>query len=49
MTRPSPGELLREAAALAHGFGWTLDAILDLEHPDRRTLLDELHVLTHHE
>jgi len=41
MTRPSPHELLAEAAELAYHFHWPLDAILDLEHPDRRQFLDE--------
>ena len=46
MSRPSPGELFREAAVLAHGFGWNLDTILDLEHSDRRRFVGELHVIT---
>jgi hypothetical protein len=41
MTRPSQQELWAEAAELAARFGWTLDAILDLEHRDRRRLLAE--------
>ncbi|HEY4349044.1 MAG TPA: DUF6760 family protein [Gaiellaceae bacterium] len=41
MTRPSPHELLAEAAELAFHFHWPLEAILDLEHPDRRQFLDE--------
>lgn len=39
MTRPSPQELLSEAAELAFHVHWSLDAILDLEHADRRALL----------
>jgi hypothetical protein len=39
MSRPSPGELLSETARLAHGYRWTLDAVLDLEHRDRRRYL----------
>jgi len=41
MRRPSPHELLAEAAELAYHFHWSLDTILDLEHPDRRRFLDE--------
>jgi hypothetical protein len=41
MTRPSPQELLAEAAELAYHFHWPLDTILDLEHRDRRRFLDE--------
>ena len=41
MTRPSPHELLAEAAELAYHFHWSLDTILDLEHPDRRRFLEE--------
>jgi len=41
MTRPSPHELLAEAAELAYHFHWPLDAILDLEHADRERFLDE--------
>ncbi len=40
MTRPSQHELLAEAAEIARRFGWPLDAALDLEHRDRRVLLD---------
>ena len=45
MTRPSPDELLGEAARLAYHLHWPLDTILDLEHADRRRFLraaDEL-------
>jgi hypothetical protein len=41
MNRPSPHELIAEAAELAYHFHWQLDAILDLEHPDRRRFLEE--------
>jgi len=41
MTRPSPRELFAEMARLAHHFHWSLDTILDLEHPDRRRFLRE--------
>jgi len=41
MTRPSPPQLLRETATLAHRFHWQLDTILDLEHRDRRSFLAE--------
>jgi hypothetical protein len=41
MRRPSPHELLAEAAELAYFFHWPLDTILDLEHPDRRLFLEE--------
>lgn len=46
MTRPSPQELLSEAAELAFHFHWSLDAILDLEHADRRRLLADARGLT---
>jgi hypothetical protein len=39
MTRPSQHELWAEAAELATRLGWSLDAILDLEHHDRRRLI----------
>jgi hypothetical protein len=39
MRRPSPDQLLGETARLAHRFHWSLDTILDLEHPDRRRFL----------
>ncbi len=42
MTLPSPHELIAEAAELAYHFHWPLDTILDLEHADRRTFLDEV-------
>ena len=41
MTRPSSQRLLSEAAELAYHFHWQLDAILDLEHADRRRFLAE--------
>jgi hypothetical protein len=45
MTRPSPDELVSEAAGLAFHFHWPLDTILDLEHADRRRFLDEARAL----
>jgi hypothetical protein len=39
MTRPSPEDLLGEAARLARHVHWPLDTILDLEHADRRRFL----------
>ena len=41
MTRPSPRELFAEMAGLADRFHWSLDTLLDLEHPDRRRFLAE--------
>jgi hypothetical protein len=40
MTRPSPEQLLAEAAELASRFHWPLETILDLEHADRQLFLD---------
>ena len=40
MTRPSPPELFAEMARLAHDLHWPLDALLDLEHADRRRFLE---------
>ena len=45
MTRPSPDELLGEAARLAFHFHWPLDTILDLGHADRRRFLREADLL----
>ena len=45
MTRPSPEELLAETAELAYSFHWPLDTILDLEHHDRQTFLNEAKAL----
>jgi hypothetical protein len=45
MTRPSPHELIAEAAELAFHFHWPLDTILDLEHRDRRRFLAEADAL----
>jgi hypothetical protein len=39
--RPSPDGLLGETARLAYHLHWPLDAILDLEHRDRRLFLGE--------
>ena len=36
MTRPSQHEMFAETATLVRSFGWSLDEVLDLEHPDRR-------------
>ncbi len=47
MTRPSPEDLLSEAAQLAYHFHWPLDSILDLEHRDRRRFLEEAEELSH--
>jgi hypothetical protein len=41
MRGPSAQGLLAEAARLAFHLHWSLDAILDLEHHDRRRLLAE--------
>ena len=46
MTRPSPRELLAEAAELAYHYHWDLGTILDLEHRDRRAFLDEAAALS---
>ena len=48
MTRPSSAEVLAETARLAHHFHWSLDTILDLEHPDRRRFLREADALAGH-
>jgi len=45
MTRPSRETLLSETARLAFHLHWPLDAILDLEHADRRRFLREAEVL----
>lgn len=39
MRGPSPAELYLEVARLAHGYRWSLDAALDLEHADRHRFL----------
>jgi hypothetical protein len=44
MRGPSPADLYSEVARLAHGYHWSLDAALDLEHADRRRFL---HILEH--
>jgi hypothetical protein len=46
MTRPSPRELIAEAAELAYYYHWPLDTILDLEHRDRHAFLEEADVLS---
>ena len=45
MTAPSPAELFGEVAHLAHCFHWPLDALLDLEHADRRRFLREVRAI----
>jgi hypothetical protein len=42
MRGPSPRQLFAETAKLAHRLHWSLDVILDLEHPDRRRFLNEV-------
>lgn len=46
MTGPSQEQLLSEAAQIARHFHWSLDAILDLEHHDRRHFLAEIDAMT---
>lgn len=46
MRGPSPDQLLVETARLAYHFHWPLDAILDLEHSDRRRFLAEAAALS---
>jgi hypothetical protein len=46
MTGPSPDDVLSETARLAHHFHWPLDAILDLEHADRRRFLAEAQAMS---
>jgi hypothetical protein len=45
MMRPSPEDLLGEAARIAYHLHWPLDTILDLEHADRRRFLREAEAL----
>ena len=45
MSAPSPSSLLAETARLAYHLHWPLDAILDLEHRDRRRFLTEAEAL----
>lgn len=42
MSRPSPDDVWSETAELAYHVHWPLDAILDLEHRDRRRILEEI-------
>lgn len=35
-----PAQLFAEVAHLASVFHWSMDALLDLEHPDRRRFLE---------
>jgi hypothetical protein len=44
MTTP-PDELLTEVAEVALRYGWSLDAVLDLEHRDRRLFLAQARAL----
>jgi hypothetical protein len=38
----APDRLYEEVAYVAYHFHWSLDAILDLEHPVRRRFVDEI-------
>jgi hypothetical protein len=40
MTRPSAQRLFAEMATLAERYHWSLDALLDMEHGDRRRFLE---------
>jgi hypothetical protein len=40
-----PDELLAEVAEVALRYGWSLDAVLDLEHRDRRLFLTHARAL----
>jgi len=40
-----PDELLAEVAEVALRYGWSLDAVLDLEHRDRRRFLAQARAL----
>lgn len=42
MRGPSPREMYAEMARLALAFGWARDAVLDLEHRERRRWIDEI-------
>jgi hypothetical protein len=42
MMGPPPALLFGEVARIAREFHWSLDAILDLEHADRRRFLREI-------
>ena len=44
--RYAPDALYREVAYLALHFHWSLDDILDLEHPMRRRFVNEINDLT---
>jgi hypothetical protein len=35
-------QLYEEVAYVAYHFHWALDEILDLEHPDRKRMVDEI-------
>jgi hypothetical protein len=38
----APGRLFEEVAYVAYYLHWSLDSILDLEHPLRERLIDEI-------
>ena len=38
----APEQLHREVAYIAYHFHWSLDDLLDLEHPERRRYVDEI-------
>ena len=38
----APARLYEEVAYVAYHFHWSLDAILDLEHPQRLRFVDEI-------
>ena len=42
MRGPSPREMYAEMATLALRLGWARDAVLDLEHRERRRWLEEI-------
>jgi hypothetical protein len=45
MRGPSLAEIHLEMARLAHGYHWSLDTVLDLEHADRHRFLSALDAL----
>jgi len=40
------GRLYKEVAYVAYHFHWSLDQILDLEHPVRRRFIDEIALIS---
>ena len=38
----APGRLLEEIAYVAYHLHWSFEELLDLEHPDRRMLVEEI-------